>query len=163
VNHTKDICSVCEYILSLAIFEAEFTIFLNYRYSINRQELCSTWYINLQSTHSIFQLPCKVFQASQNYLLLLIILDACCRLQKVVFPAGFDAYATPATSPAVSIRSSPQNVRTNTETGRTRLFGLWRRASAVDASLIAPSSTPADDGPIEELIVSGTAFGVSHF
>lgn len=83
------------------------------------------------------------------------------RLFKTVFPGGLDNYATPATSkaasPSPSIHSDSSSTHTTTPKQRSGFFGRWG-ASTLSAPAANPvTSTP--DGPIEELVMSGVAFG----
>lgn len=83
------------------------------------------------------------------------------RLYKTVFPTGLDHYSTPATTPAISRNASNPNLAVPVQ--RSSFFGRWTRPSGSMLSVpSSPSATGASlplDGPVEELIVSGTAFG----
>ncbi|GJE87054.1 mitochondrial outer membrane protein [Phanerochaete sordida] len=89
------------------------------------------------------------------------------RLYKTVFPGGLDNYATPATSkttsPAPSVRSDSSSTHTATPTKqRSGFFGRFGASNLTVQRAVNPvSSTP--DGPVEELIMSGTAFGYGLF
>ncbi|KAL0946369.1 hypothetical protein HGRIS_012600 [Hohenbuehelia grisea] len=92
------------------------------------------------------------------------------KLHKTVFPAGMDQYSTPATTPTISRKPSatslspaqpPASVVSRSSAGS--FFGRWGRSSS---SLTVPNSAALDasfDGPVEEMIVSGTAFGYGLF
>lgn len=84
------------------------------------------------------------------------------RLYKTVFPSGLDSYATPATSkfpsPSPSIRSETSSTNTATSKQRSGFFGRWG-ASGLSAQAPANPVVGSPEGPVEELIMSGTAFG----
>ncbi|CAL1705498.1 unnamed protein product [Somion occarium] len=85
------------------------------------------------------------------------------RLYKAVYPNGLDNYATPSTSKAPSPAPSIHSEASSTTTMKAR-SGFFSRFTG--SSLSVPStniviSTP--EGPIEELIMSGTAFGYGMF
>lgn len=88
------------------------------------------------------------------------------RLYKTVFPSGLDSYATPATSkfpsPSPSIRSETSSTNTATSKQRSGFFGRWG-ASGLSAQAPANPVIGSPDGPVEELIMSGTAFGACRF
>lgn len=88
-------------------------------------------------------------------------LTAPTRLYKTVFPTGLDHYSTPATTPAISRNASNPNLAVPIQ--RSSFFGRWARPTGSLLSVpSSPSATGASlplDGPVEELIVSGTAFG----
>lgn len=93
------------------------------------------------------------------------------RLYKIVFPGGVDNYATPATSkapsPSPSIRSDTSSTHTTKPTPSRGGSGFFGSIGRLGGSFLSPggasptanpvASTP--DGPVEELIMSGTAFG----
>ncbi|EKM55265.1 uncharacterized protein PHACADRAFT_208778 [Phanerochaete carnosa HHB-10118-sp] len=88
------------------------------------------------------------------------------KLYKTVFPSGLDNYATPATSkapsPSPSIHSESSTTRTTPTKQRTGFFGRFGVSTLSPHQPANPvSSTP--DGPVEELIMSGTAFGYGLF
>lgn len=92
------------------------------------------------------------------------------RLFKTVFPSGVDDYATPATSqatsPAPSIRSETSSTNTAKQQARSG-YGLLGSIGRFGGSLLSaqPVANPVaslPEGPIEELIMSGTAFGECH-
>ncbi|KAI0040329.1 hypothetical protein FA95DRAFT_1683845 [Auriscalpium vulgare] len=103
------------------------------------------------------------------------------RLYKTVFPQGLDAYHTPSTSQVPSRKpsllstangtssSSASSLTTSPSTSKSHSF-LGRLGSSLTGSRsVSGTSTPslavntANDGPIEELIISGTAFGYGLF
>ncbi|PSR77603.1 hypothetical protein PHLCEN_2v7793 [Hermanssonia centrifuga] len=81
------------------------------------------------------------------------------RLYKTVYPSGLDNYATPATSklpsPSPSIHSESSSTHVAKQP-RPSFFGRFT-GSNLTTQPNPVSSTP--DGPVEELIMSGTAFG----
>ena len=83
------------------------------------------------------------------------------RLYKTVFPAGIDSYATPTASRTATpfldthIDSSSDNTAHQTHSTST-FFGLGIFGGSAKP-VANPVNTP--DGPIEEFIMSGTAFG----
>ncbi|KAF4608318.1 hypothetical protein EYR40_000662 [Pleurotus pulmonarius] len=87
------------------------------------------------------------------------------KLYKTVFPTGLDHYSTPATTPAISRNASNPNLAVPIQ--RSSFFGRWTRPSgsmlSVPSSPSAPGASLPLDGPVEELIVSGTAFGYGLF
>ncbi|KAH8984025.1 hypothetical protein EDB92DRAFT_1888640 [Lactarius akahatsu] len=102
------------------------------------------------------------------------------KLYKIVFPNGIDAYDTPSASNASSrqgsllsvaaqhVLSSPATpVSTVSASSRSSGFfsrlGLSRAATPSGATTPTSTTVPAEDGPIEDLIVSGTAFGHGIF
>ncbi|KAH9070953.1 hypothetical protein EDB83DRAFT_2365501 [Lactarius deliciosus] len=102
------------------------------------------------------------------------------KLYKVVFPNGIDAYDTPSVSNASSRQGSllsvaAQHVLSNPATpvstisassrssGFFSRLGLSRAATPSGATTPTSTTVPAEDGPIEDLIVSGTAFGHGIF
>ncbi|KAJ3526621.1 hypothetical protein NM688_g8239 [Phlebia brevispora] len=83
------------------------------------------------------------------------------RLYKTVYPGGIDNYATPATSKAPSPSPSIKSDSSSTHTAKQR-SGFFSRFSSSSVTQVNPvTSTP--DGPVEELIMSGTAFGYGLF
>ncbi|KAI0345249.1 hypothetical protein BDW22DRAFT_1354152 [Trametopsis cervina] len=93
------------------------------------------------------------------------------KLFKTVFPSGVDDYATPATSqatsPAPSIRSETSSTNTAKQQARSGygVFGSIGRfgGSLLSAQPVANPVASLPEGPIEELIMSGTAFGYVLF
>jgi hypothetical protein len=84
------------------------------------------------------------------------------KLFKTVFPNGLDNYSTPATTPKPSRKPSIQSIASQrSATSSTSKFGLFGRWG----STLTVPSTPTEfiDGPVEELIVAGTAFGFGLF
>ena len=90
------------------------------------------------------------------------------RLYKTVFPNGIDHYATPVTSRASSL-SPPPSIQysdsSSTHTAKMREGGgFFTSVSRLGGSFLnsqhAVNPVPSvPKGPIEELIMSGTAFG----
>ncbi|THH16482.1 hypothetical protein EW146_g4161 [Bondarzewia mesenterica] len=109
------------------------------------------------------------------------------RLYKIVFPVGVDDYATPATSRAPSRKPSNLSLKSHAtsiasansfsaastalsiSTKSTGFFGRWgtsltiSRASSGASTPVTPTTPLPEDGPVEELIVSGAAFGYGLF
>ncbi|KIM31719.1 hypothetical protein M408DRAFT_20945 [Serendipita vermifera MAFF 305830] len=88
------------------------------------------------------------------------------KLHKTVFPRGVDAYRTPSTTPALSRASSMQaapsaTLVSQTPTAKTGLFGRLIFASAGPSTEVRTDAPP--DGALEEMIVSGAAFGNGLF
>ena len=82
------------------------------------------------------------------------------RLYKTVYPNGLDNYATPSTSkspsPAPSIKSEVSTA--STTKAKPGFFSRFTGSTlSVPATTTPVITTP--DGPLEELIMSGTAFG----
>lgn len=94
-----------------------------------------------------------------------------CRLFKTVYPNGLDNYATPSAS-TPSSRPASINSETSstpsTQTAKPRSGFFSRFGPSLTP---APSRTPSaervsqvtPDGPLEEIIMSGTAFGFGMF
>ncbi|KAK7693929.1 hypothetical protein QCA50_003503 [Cerrena zonata] len=85
------------------------------------------------------------------------------RLYKTVYPNGLDNYATPSTSkspsPAPSIRSEVSTAPTKARSG---FFSRFTGSTlSVPATNTVAVTTP--EGPLEELIMSGAAFGYGMF
>ena len=93
------------------------------------------------------------------------------RLYKTVFPTGLDDYTTPAHSPVPSRKPSTPSLH-STSSGATTptltapptkssIFGRWGASSLTVSKPPSPAGSidPAVDGPIEDFIVAGTAFG----
>ena len=99
------------------------------------------------------------------------------RLYKIVFPNGLDQYDTPSASNASSRQGSllsvaahqalaspatPTSTVSASSRSSTSFFsrlGLSRAATPSGATTPTSVMAPAEDGPIEEMIISGTAFG----
>lgn len=91
------------------------------------------------------------------------------RLYKTVFPAGLDDYATPASSPGPSRKPSTPSLKssaasidstaTTTASAKPSFFGRWGSSSSVQKSV----TVKEPQGPVEELILSGAAFGYGLF
>ncbi|KAG5725885.1 hypothetical protein E4T56_gene5106 [Termitomyces sp. T112] len=104
------------------------------------------------------------------------------KLYKTVFPNGLDAYTTPSATPAPSRKSSTLSlhsslssytsstaaVATTSSTSKS-FFSRFTSSSLSISSNSNTNSPPSDaeelppDGPIEDLIISGTAFGYGLF
>ncbi|KAK7443214.1 Mitochondrial outer membrane protein iml2 [Stygiomarasmius scandens] len=106
------------------------------------------------------------------------------KLYKAVYPAGLSGYSTPAASPSVSRKSSnPSLSSTSSEKpalkpkassgnlsmiGKASFFGRWGASAPTPSStLTVPGADEngalAIDGPVEDLILAGTAFGFGLF
>ncbi|KAI9445960.1 hypothetical protein H4582DRAFT_2116603 [Lactarius indigo] len=99
------------------------------------------------------------------------------KLYKIVFPNGIDAYDTPSASNASSRQGSLLSVAaqqvlsspatpvsaSSRSSGFFSRLGLSRGATPSGATTPTSIAVPAEDGPIEDLIVSGTAFGHGIF
>ncbi|KAH9989095.1 hypothetical protein BJV74DRAFT_838881 [Russula compacta] len=103
------------------------------------------------------------------------------KLYKVVFPNGLDTYDTPTASNASSRQGSllsiaAQQVYSSLETPTSAVssissksfgffsrLGISRVATPSGASTPTSIAPPVEDGPIEDLIISGTAFGHGLF
>jgi hypothetical protein len=85
------------------------------------------------------------------------------RLHKTVFPRGIEAYSTPSTTPAPSRSASSQGLAsTSSKPAPLIKIGLFGRlVSGAAASVAEPRLDTPPDGPLEEMIVSGAAFGNS--
>ncbi|EGN95882.1 hypothetical protein SERLA73DRAFT_113602 [Serpula lacrymans var. lacrymans S7.3] len=92
------------------------------------------------------------------------------KLYKTVYPAGLDAYSTPATTPApspkpstLSLNSLTPSVTTQAST-KSGFFGRWTGSNTLSVPTAAPGTVGnAANGTIEELILGGTAFGFGLF
>ncbi|KAG1827373.1 outer membrane protein Iml2/Tetratricopeptide repeat protein 39 [Suillus subaureus] len=89
------------------------------------------------------------------------------RLFKAVYPDGLQFYATPATTPLPSRKGSDGSLHSSvirskpTTALKSGFFSRWFTPST---SLAAPGTiTNPPSGPIEELVLSGTAFGYGLF
>ncbi|KAG2157029.1 outer membrane protein Iml2/Tetratricopeptide repeat protein 39 [Suillus clintonianus] len=89
------------------------------------------------------------------------------KLFKTVYPNGLQSYATPATTPLPSRRGSAGSLRSSviqsnpTTVPKSGFFGRW---FAPSTSVAAPGTiTNPPSGPVEELVLSGTAFGYGLF
>ncbi|KAG2150637.1 outer membrane protein Iml2/Tetratricopeptide repeat protein 39 [Suillus bovinus] len=89
------------------------------------------------------------------------------KLFKTVYPNGLQSYATPATTPLPSRRGSDGSLRSSviqskpTTTPKSGFFSRWFTPST---SIAAPGTiTNPPSGPVEELVLSGTAFGYGLF
>ncbi|TDL16298.1 hypothetical protein BD410DRAFT_795499 [Rickenella mellea] len=91
------------------------------------------------------------------------------KIYKTVFPDGVEKYATPSATPSISRKNStPSLASVKTETtvissknnSKSSFFGSW---GASATSLKPPSPLIQPEGPVEELILSGAAFGYGLF
>jgi hypothetical protein len=85
------------------------------------------------------------------------------RLFKTVYPNGLQSYATPSTTPLPSRRGSdgslPYSVIQSKPTTAPK-SGFFSRWFTPSTSVAAPGTiTNPPSGPVEELVLSGTAFG----
>ncbi|TFK66270.1 hypothetical protein BDN72DRAFT_844550 [Pluteus cervinus] len=93
------------------------------------------------------------------------------RLYNSVFPTGMDGYLTPSATPGASRKPSVVSLDAvkTAKTVTTQRSGFFSRFTASSTSLtVTATSAPAHvesapDGPVEELIISGTAFGYGLF
>lgn len=105
------------------------------------------------------------------------------KLYKIVFPNGLDAYDTPTpsipssrqgsllsiaahqalSSPSPSTPASTISSISSKSIGFLGRLGLSRAATPSGASTPTSIAPPTEDGPIEDLIISGTAFGYGLF
>ncbi|KAA1469289.1 hypothetical protein DENSPDRAFT_864071 [Dentipellis sp. KUC8613] len=105
------------------------------------------------------------------------------KLYKTVYPNGIDQFATPAASrqpspkPSVSsLRSqvpsvsgaTPVTPGSNSNSSKSGFFGKWGSTLSLPSRSVSGASSPAstysgEDGPIEDLIMSGSAFGYGLF
>ncbi|RDB22979.1 Mitochondrial outer membrane protein IML2 [Hypsizygus marmoreus] len=102
------------------------------------------------------------------------------KLYKTVFPNGLDSYKTPAATPAPSRKPSVPSLRsvstatttTYTEVTETAVyttptksfFARWTSSAATSTvSFQNPDEPMPPDGPVEEFIIAGTAFGFGLF
>ncbi|KAJ7290503.1 hypothetical protein C8J57DRAFT_1276000 [Mycena rebaudengoi] len=88
------------------------------------------------------------------------------KLYKTVFPAGLDAYRTPVPSRKASTASltAAASAGSLAPPPPKSVFARWGMSSS--ASLAMPAPVPVaytPDGPVEEMIVAGTAFGFGLF
>ncbi len=132
---------------------------------------------NLVSAHSRYAKSVFFFKMSRFP----IIKPPFCRLYKIVFPNGLDAYDTPTpsipssrqgsllsiaahqalSSPSPSTPASTISSISSRSIGFLGRLGLSRAATPSGASTPTSIAPPTEDGPIEDLIISGTAFGLS--
>ncbi|KAG6815974.1 hypothetical protein H0H87_009701 [Tephrocybe sp. NHM501043] len=96
------------------------------------------------------------------------------KLYKTVFPNGLDAYTTPSATPAPSRKSSTPSLHsaasstTNlpTQPASKSLFARFTSSTlSIPSTLRTPEGNTEipPDGPVEDLIVAGTAFGFGLF
>ncbi|KAI0077111.1 hypothetical protein K474DRAFT_1662044 [Panus rudis PR-1116 ss-1] len=89
------------------------------------------------------------------------------KLYKTVYPNGLDHFATPSTSATSSRAPSIRSEVSSTTTSTVKRSGFFSRIGA--ATLGVPTAAQnttvitTPDGPLEELIMSGTAFGYGVF
>lgn len=85
-----------------------------------------------------------------------------------MFPSGLDDYATPSTSKAPSPSPSIHSETSSTNTAKARggggFFGSVGRfgGSLLSAQPVSNPVPSVPEGPVEELIMSGTAFGYGY-
>ncbi|OAX38012.1 hypothetical protein K503DRAFT_866467 [Rhizopogon vinicolor AM-OR11-026] len=94
------------------------------------------------------------------------------KLFKTVYPNGLQSYATPATTPLPSRRGSSRSlgssatqssVPSKSNAPKLGFFNRWIYSTPT-TSIAAPGTmTNPPNGPIEELVLSGTAFGYGLF
>jgi tetratricopeptide (TPR) repeat protein len=89
------------------------------------------------------------------------------KLFKTVYPNGLQFYATPATTPLPSRKGSDGSLHSSviqskpTTAPKSGFFSRWFTPST---SVAAPGTiTNPPSGPVEELVLSGTAFGYGLF
>ena len=176
---TWAIYSACECFVPVSL--SHLTLVLP-RYSLNKSVL--------HPSHSSYQLLTRaltlsahtpVTQSAYSILRYCISLRiSLCRLYKIVFPNGLDAYDTPSASNPSSRQGSLLSVAahqvlaspttpTSTTSASSRSsggffsrLGLSRAATPSGATTPTSIVVPAEDGPIEHLVVSGTAFGTKR-
>ncbi|KAG2349961.1 hypothetical protein BDR05DRAFT_994923 [Suillus weaverae] len=89
------------------------------------------------------------------------------KLFKTVYPNGLQSYATPATTPLPSRRGSDGSLRSSVIQSNPTIApksGFFSRWFAPSTSIAAPGTiTNPPSGPVEELVLSGTAFGYGLF
>ncbi|KAF9651455.1 hypothetical protein BDM02DRAFT_3110516 [Thelephora ganbajun] len=86
------------------------------------------------------------------------------KLYKVVFPSGLDGYDTPSASLPPSRAPSIALSTHSSTSSRPSLFGRFLgHGSSLTVPSRTPSPSPHPDGPPEETIISGTAFGYGLF
>ncbi|KAJ8473696.1 hypothetical protein ONZ45_g16204 [Pleurotus djamor] len=85
------------------------------------------------------------------------------KLYKTVFPNGLDDYSTPSATPAISRNASNPNLSTINR--GSSFFGRWTRPGGSTLSVPSGHAIPnlGPSGPVEEMIISGTAFGYGLF
>jgi hypothetical protein len=90
------------------------------------------------------------------------------RLFKTVYPNGLQSYATPATTPLPSRRGSSgslsssatqSNAPSKSSTPKSGFFSRWIPFAPVTTVAAPGTMTNPPNGPVEELVLSGTAFG----
>ncbi|KZT19316.1 hypothetical protein NEOLEDRAFT_1142229 [Neolentinus lepideus HHB14362 ss-1] len=94
------------------------------------------------------------------------------KMYKAVFPSGLDDYETPASSPGPSRKPSTPSIRslaasvnstaTATPPARPSFFGRWGSSNS-SSSVLKVTTVQQPEGPVEELILSGAAFGFGLF
>ncbi|TFL07447.1 outer membrane protein Iml2/Tetratricopeptide repeat protein 39 [Pterulicium gracile] len=85
------------------------------------------------------------------------------KLFKTVFPDGLERYKTPSSTPTPSRKSSISSLRSAT-TAAPKKSGFFSRLTG--SSLAVPERIPSSftpEGPVEEMIVAGAAFGYGLF
>ncbi|EIW74024.1 hypothetical protein CONPUDRAFT_113920 [Coniophora puteana RWD-64-598 SS2] len=91
------------------------------------------------------------------------------KLYKTVYPAGLQAYSTPSTSPQPSRKPSNDSIQSSATAQSARsggsFFSRWYSGSPSTKTLAPPPGSAQNQatGPVEELVLSGTAFGYGLF
>ncbi|KAF8522203.1 outer membrane protein Iml2/Tetratricopeptide repeat protein 39 [Hysterangium stoloniferum] len=96
------------------------------------------------------------------------------RIYNVVFPDGIEAFASLSSTPVQSRQASmndvslltpstPSSTSTVPSGNRSGFFGRWIPASSKPVSPAPVSTLLPADGPVEELIIAGAAFGYGLF
>ncbi|KAF8498327.1 outer membrane protein Iml2/Tetratricopeptide repeat protein 39 [Gautieria morchelliformis] len=97
------------------------------------------------------------------------------KIYKTAFPDGIDKFATPSSTPVASRQPSlldvPQTSRDSptsitppsSSASRIGLFSRWSSSSSKPASRATTPVFTEPDGPVEELIIAGAAFGYGLF
>ncbi|OCB87588.1 hypothetical protein A7U60_g5291 [Sanghuangporus baumii] len=114
-----------------------------------------------------------VHALSESYMGYLQCLYALNKLFKTVFPTGLDSYVTPATTPipsrspstsslAESAQSAAETISIPTTPSKGSFFGRWG-LTVPSSPKQPPKSVIHPDGPMEDMIISGAAFGYGLF
>lgn len=86
------------------------------------------------------------------------------KIFKTVFPNGLDDYVTPSATPTISRKPSSISMATPpVSSGKPGFFGKWGSLTPTSSKPPSPSLSPQPEGPIDEFIVSGAAFGFGLF
>lgn len=84
------------------------------------------------------------------------------RLFKTLYPNGLDEYATPGQTPTPSRKGSFHSLQSSAHTSLARPSGFlarWGFTSSTPAPPVLGTKSNPSSGEIEELILSGAAFG----